>query len=82
MLWPSMSSPRNPFPAWDIEERLAFGALPGIVTADVGDRPDLLRAFASTYLEEEIRREALVKDWGAFLRFLQLAARESGNIIN
>jgi predicted AAA+ superfamily ATPase len=82
MLWTSVSSPRNPFPAWDIEERLAFGALPGIVTADVGDRPDLLRAFASTYLEEEIRREALVKDWGAFLRFLQLAARESGNIIN
>jgi predicted AAA+ superfamily ATPase len=80
--WTSLPSSRQPFPAWDLEERLAFGALPGIVTADVGDRADLLRAFASTYLEEEIRREALVKDWGAFLRFLQLAARESGRVIN
>ncbi len=70
------------FPPWDLEDRLAFGALPGIVTADARDRVDLLQAFASVYLEEEIRREALVRDWGAFLRFLQLAARESGGITN
>ncbi len=70
------------FPAWDIEERLAYGALPGVVTADTQDRADLLRAYAIAFLEEEIRREALVKDWGAFLRFLQLAARESGQMLN
>ena len=29
-----------------------------------------------------MRREALVKDWGAFLRFLRLAAVESGQIVN
>lgn len=80
--WASSPQLRRLFPAWDIEERLAFGALPGIVTAEAGDRADLLRAFGSTYLEEEIRREALVKDWGAFLRFLQMAARESGNLVN
>ena len=34
------------------------------------------------HLEEEIRREALVKDWGAFVRFMQLAAAESGQIVN
>jgi predicted AAA+ superfamily ATPase len=56
--------------------------LPGVVTAEPGDRADLLRAFASTHLEEEIRREAWVKDWGAFLRFLRLAARESGGMTN
>ncbi len=50
--------------------------------AEPVDRVDLLRAFAVAYLEEEIRREALVKDWGAFLRFLELAARESGQILN
>ena len=70
------------FPAWDIEERLAYGALPGVVTADTQDRAELLRAYAIAFLEEEIRREALVKDWGAFLRFLQLAARESGQMLN
>jgi predicted AAA+ superfamily ATPase len=34
------------------------------------------------HLEEELRREALVRDWAAFLRFLHLAARESGQIVN
>lgn len=80
--WPARVPQARPFPSWELEERLAFGALPGIVTADPGDRADLLRAFALTFLEEEIRREALVKDWGAFLRFLQLAARESGHVLN
>ncbi len=70
------------FPVWDLESRLAYGSLPGIVTSDVEDRPELLRAYTSFHLEEEIRREALVKDWGAFLRFVQLAASESGQILN
>ncbi len=34
------------------------------------------------YLEEELRREALVKNWPAFARFLQLAAAEAGQMIN
>ena len=63
-------------------ERLAYGALPGIVTADRQDRQDVLKAYAFVHLEEEIRREALVKDWGAFVRFLQLAALESGQMLN
>jgi predicted AAA+ superfamily ATPase len=42
----------------------------------------LLKAFAFVHLEGEIRREALVKDWGAFVRFLQLAAVESGQMMN
>ena len=73
---------RQPFPAWDLLTRLAFGALPGIVAADEQDRQGLLKGYAFVHLEEEIRREALVKDWGAFVRFLQLAAAESGQILN
>jgi len=70
------------FPPADIEERLAYGDLPGIVLLREEDRKLLLRSFASVHLEEEIRREALVKDWGAFVNFLRLAARESGQVIN
>lgn len=80
--WPSGRQPERPFPAWDLDTRLAYGALPGIVAAAPRDRAELLRAFSSVHLEEEIRREALVRDWGAFVRFLQLAARESGRILN
>jgi predicted AAA+ superfamily ATPase len=72
----------KPFPAEDLLTRLAYGDLPGVVAAPEPDRAEMLRAFAFVHLEEEIRREALVKDWGAFVRFLQLAAAESGQIVN
>ena len=81
-LWHGGKNPSNPFPTWDLEKRLAYGALPGIVTSEEKDRPELLKAFSIIHLEEEIRREALVKDWGSFLRFLHLAAAESGQILN
>src|SRR5207249_8621651 len=35
-----------------------------------------------TYLEEEVRQEALVKRMAPFERFLELAALESGRIVN
>ena len=80
--WSDGKASKHPFPAWDLLTRLAYGALPGIVAADKQDRPELLKGYAFVHLEEEIRREALVKDWGAFVRFLQLAAVESGQILN
>lgn len=72
----------RPFPATDIEERLLFGELPGIAIAPRKQRAQLLRTYSLVYLEEELRREALVKDWPAFARFLRLAALESGNMTN
>lgn len=70
------------FPEVGLVERLAYGELPGIVLAHKRDRGALLDAYAYVYLEEELRREALVKDWAAFARFLALAAVESGQIVN
>jgi predicted AAA+ superfamily ATPase len=72
----------TPFPAADLDERLAFGELPGIALAKERDRAALLHAYAYVYLEEELRREALIKDWATFARFLRLAALESGNVVN
>uniref|UniRef100_A0A7C3E887 ATP-binding protein n=1 Tax=Gracilinema caldarium TaxID=215591 RepID=A0A7C3E887_9SPIR len=72
-----------PFPRRSLENRLVFGDLPGIALLDNDtDRADLLESYATAYLEEEIRRETLVRDWGHFLRFLKFAAGESGRIIN
>lgn len=73
---------QRPFRAADLSERLLFGELPGVVTAARAQRADLLRAYTVVYLEEELRREALVKNWPAFARFQQLAAAESGRMIN
>jgi uncharacterized protein len=63
---------------YSFEDTLIYGALPGIVTLPQKDRSDFLRAYAEIYLEEEIRAEALSRKIGAFSRFLELAAAESG----
>ena len=73
---------RSTFPAVDLVPRLAYGDLPGIALLREGDRAPILRSFVAVHLEEEIRREALVKDWGAFVNFLRLAAREAGQATN
>lgn len=72
-----------PFPSRSLESRLVFGDLPGIaLLPNDEDRKDILGAYVLAYLEEEIRRESYLRDWGAFLRFLHLAAAESGGILN
>jgi predicted AAA+ superfamily ATPase len=80
--WPRGIARDNLFPPADLETRLLYGELPGVVTAAKADRASILRAYAFVHLEEEMRREALVKDWAAFVRFLRLAALESGQIVN
>lgn len=70
------------FPAASLLERLTFGELPGIAVAAREDRAELLRAYCAVYLEEELRREALIKDWATFARFLQLAAAGAGQMLN
>ena len=80
---PAWATPTaRPFPEMTLIDRLAFGALPGIITAPVEDRAALLRSYAAIYLEEEVRREAASINLGNFARFLQLAALESGQIVN
>jgi predicted AAA+ superfamily ATPase len=82
VLWPEGSLHTQLFPEWTLEKRLAYGSLPGVVTASEDIRGDILKTYAAVHLEEEIRREAYVKDWAAFVRFVHLAASESGNMIN
>lgn len=67
---------------FSFEDSLIFGSLPGIVTLPKEDRRDFLKSYAEIYLEEEIRAEALSRKIGAFSRFLELAAAESGTSPN
>lgn len=63
---------------YTFKDTLIYGALPGIVTLPQRERAEFLAAYAQIYLEEEIRAEALSRKIGAFSRFLELAAVESG----
>lgn len=65
-----------------LEDLLVFGSLPGIITLPKGEREDFLKAYALIYLDEEIRAESLSRNIGAFSRFLELAAQESGTSPN
>lgn len=66
-----------------LKEALVFGALPGIRQLRRGaDKEADLRSYVETYLEEEVRQEALVRNVGVFGRFLELAGLESGRIVN
>src|SRR3989338_188724 len=70
-------------PAKDLHERLLYGSLPGILSVGNNvDRETDLESYVTTYLEEEVRAEAVVRNLGDFARFLELAASESGGIIN
>jgi predicted AAA+ superfamily ATPase len=64
-----------------LDEALAFGTLPGIVT-DPDFRIDRLEAYVDTYLREEIKEEALTRNVQAFSRFLEVAALSNGQITN
>ncbi|HEX4044444.1 MAG TPA: AAA family ATPase [Gammaproteobacteria bacterium] len=66
-----------------LEMILLDGTLPEIILQqNIEERESLLNAYVTIYLEEEIRAEAIVRDLGHFARFLELAASESGKIVN
>jgi predicted AAA+ superfamily ATPase len=63
------------------QEAAAWGTLPLVFDAGE-DRADVLEAYALTYLKEEIQAEALVRDLGAFSRFLECAALANAQVTN
>ncbi len=83
-LLPSMHAPdpRRGFPWLEIEDLLLWGSLPGIAAEPLSRRAATLETYTQVYLEEEIRSEAVVRDLGSFSRFLELAALESGQVMN
>ena len=75
--------PEEPhFPGRALEDCLLHGSLPGLFTESRESWVDTLATYADLYIENEIRQESIVRDMGAFSRFLELAAIESGRIVN
>ena len=65
-----------------LSRTLRLGSLPAVVTSTESEAIDLLRSYAETYLREEVQAEALVRNLGGFARFLEIAAAQSGDILN
>lgn len=66
--------------AFSLRRALETGLVPLIWSAD--DPPATLRAYASLYLREEVQAEALVRDVGAFARFLEAISFSHGGLLN
>jgi predicted AAA+ superfamily ATPase len=66
-----------------LDDLLRYGSLPAMVReGNPTHRDDDLRSYVQTYLEQEVRAEAIVRSVGSFARFLELAALESGNLVS
>lgn len=68
--------------AFKFDDALVRGTLPPIISESTKDAFRTLRTYVQTYLKEEILDEALVRNIGAFSRFLDIAADQSGKIVN
>lgn len=66
-----------------IDELLSYGCLPAVCAEkNLSLRVELLEAYGQTYLTEEIRAEAVVKNLSSFVRFLEVAALMNGQVTN
>lgn len=62
---------------------ISFGSLPGVITENqTREVKKLLRAYTVTYLNEEIKAEALTKNLEGFTRFLFNLATESSKFLD
>jgi predicted AAA+ superfamily ATPase len=67
-------------PRFDLERMLRYGGLPHVYLSEFPDQE--LEAYVSTYINEEIKMEGLVRKIPAFTRFLRLAALTNTQLLN
>jgi uncharacterized protein len=65
---------------FSLEAALHQGLIPLVVSAKESDRT--LAAYIALYLKEEVKEESLVRDIGAFARFLEAVSFSHGSILN
>jgi predicted AAA+ superfamily ATPase len=66
--------------AFNLQRSLEIGLVPLIWSS--AEPWQTLRAYASLYLREEVQAEALVRDVGAFARFLEAISFSHGSLLN
>ncbi len=76
------NKPGRLFPKTSLTDKLLLGNLPGVRLENEETAFETLSAYVDNYVEEEIRKEALVRNTASFNVFLQLAALESGKQVN
>jgi predicted AAA+ superfamily ATPase len=65
---------------FDLKHSLRFGQLPSAYVEK--DPQGYLESYVKTYLREEVQQEGLVRNLGAFARFLETASFSQGGLLN
>ena len=68
--------------SFTLDVALRFGSLPPVIGASEQSNKDFLLSYVNTYLREEIQAEGIVRNLGAFSRFLEIVAVQNGEIVN
>ncbi|MBI5701491.1 ATP-binding protein [Candidatus Saganbacteria bacterium] len=68
--------------SFELEDILRFGSLPSVYGKNGQEKTDLLKAYADTYLREEIQAEGIVRNLGGFSRFLDITASQFGELVS
>jgi uncharacterized protein len=76
-LHPFMASELDHF---DFDAALSRGLVPLVVASEQPD--DVLRAYVSLYLDEEVRSEGWARNVGAFARFLEAVSFSHASVLN
>lgn len=66
---------------FDLAHALEWGQLP-VLSGKTGLEADILAAYVSTYLREEIKAEGAVRNFAPFARFLEIAGQLNGQVLN
>ena len=64
----------------DTNQQIQYGSLPLAITSS--DPKEYLHSYVETYLKEEVQAEAITRNIGNFSRFLEVAARQNGQLTN
>lgn len=67
-------------PGFRLDSALRRGLLPLVVAAE--DPEDVLAAYASLYLDQEVQAEGWARNVGAFSRFLEAISFSHGSVLN
>ena len=69
--------------SFNLQKALEIGSLPQVYLSQPKERAiEILKSYVETYVKEEIKEEALVRNLSAFSDFLLLSSEENGNLIN
>ena len=66
--------------AFDLDRALALGLIPLVV--DAAEPEAALRSYAALYVREEVQAEGLVRNVGAFSRFLEAVSFSHAGVLN